>query len=192
MSAVHGQQPLHGIENPLGAARDALARGLRLCGGKLSGERYDDALSFLYLELRRMAQLYEQRRDEAAAEGETLKLSFSSVVHRWLPLRLVNWYRAAFGDRRYGYDGMEESVADPGELLTAAAAIDPQSFVSLVDDLDHERLSPRARSTLRFIAVRMAEEGITASQAALELGKTRREVSRDLARLRDELQAVAA
>jgi DNA-directed RNA polymerase specialized sigma24 family protein len=93
------------------------------------------------------------------------------------------------GAQWVGNDGREQSVGElpilPG---TSPGVVDGESFQALIDQLDHEHLSARARGTLNEIVRPMLEEGISNTDIARRLAKSRREVQRDLDRLRLELQ----
>ena len=168
---------LHGIADPIAFIKRALNDELRSRGASLPAPTFNDAVSFLYIRLRRLAQTYDPARGP----------SFSTWAYSILRKRYTDFLRELRGDSRYGNDGREESVADPSSLVAATAAPDALDFEALVDELDHDKLSTRARSALQLIARRVAEEGITASQAAADLAKSCREARLDIERLRQEL-----
>jgi DNA-directed RNA polymerase specialized sigma24 family protein len=114
--------------------------------------------------------------------------SFSKWAYTLLRKRYTDWLRSSRVDTRYGeapiVEGLDDFMPDVGTL-------DAEDVLALVERLDHDRLSPRARGALRRIIVMTAALGLTPSQAAEQLGKTRREISGDLDRLRLELATSA-
>lgn len=173
-------RPFHDVENSYRFVRGALDDEMRARGAYLDPVRYEDALSYLVDVLCRLAQRYDPSKGS---------LSFSTFAYRILRRRYTSYLRESRGDARYGNDGREQSVADPDLLRESLASEDHLDFDALIEQIDHDKLSPRARGALKQIARRMAEEGITATQAARKLAKSRREASRDLERLRAELAA---
>lgn len=167
------------IENPRAFVLHALDDELRWRGATLDPDRKEDCVSYLSVVLCSLPLRYDPDRG----------LSFSTYSYRTLRRRYTDWLRKTRGDSRYGNDGREVSVADPMEMHEAVGVRDAQDFESLIDQLDHEKLSTRARGALRQIAWLMVEEGLTAAEAAARLGKSRREANSDLARLRMELDA---
>lgn len=167
-----------GIANPIAFVSKALDDELRYRGGHLDPDKYAKASSYLLEVLCRVASRYDPRLGS---------LSFSSFAYRILRRRYTSWLRDDRGDSRYGNDGREETVADPDELRTVGHSEDQLDFDALIEQLDHDRLSARARGALTQICRRMAEEGITATEAARRLSKSRREAGSDLDRLRQEL-----
>jgi len=116
-------------------------------------------------------------------------LAFSTWAYRILRRRYTDFLRDERGDRRYGNDGREVAMA---ETPREGVSEDRQSFEALIESIDHEKLSPLARGALRQIALLMARDDLTATQAAARLGKSRREVKAAMDRLRLELFVEAA
>lgn len=173
-------RPFHDVDDPWGFVRGVLSDELRYRGAHLDAERYEDAVSYLVEILCRLALKYD------ATKGS---LSFSTFAYRILRRRYTSWLRDWRGDSRYGNDGREQSVADPDLLREAASSEDQPDFNALIEQIDHEKLSPRARGALRQIVRLIVQEGLTAAEAARVLAKSRREASGDLERLRQELLA---
>lgn len=169
---------LYGIDDPLRFARGALQDALHARGATLPPEKFDDATPVEVL--CRLVKRYDPSRTAS---------SFSTYSYGILHFRYIDWLRRTRGDSRYGNDGREQSVADPELLNNAAVLDDPQTFAALVEELDHDKLSQRARGTLRQLARLVVEEGLTVTEAAGQLGKSRREATRDFERLRSELAA---
>jgi hypothetical protein len=88
---VSQPRPLGGIEDVDRFVSDALRRGLAACKGRLDGDLKAEALRHLTLELLELWDRYDPE----------LNSSFQKYAYPILPLRLVDWYRAEFGDRRY-------------------------------------------------------------------------------------------
>lgn len=177
--ASPGVRPFHDVDDPFRFVRRALDDELRARGGTLRPDMYEEAEAYLLERLVRLSRRYDPARGE---------LSFSTYAYRILRRRYTDFLRDVLGDRRYGNDGREVTMAEtPLEGFTE----DPETFEALVESIDHDRLSPRARGALRRIARLIAEDGLTATEAAARLGKTRREALADLRRLRLELGAAA-
>lgn len=174
------EKPFHDVDDPWRFVRGALNDELRYRGGHLAPERYEDAVAYLVEILCRLAMRYDP------AKGS---LSFSTFAYRILRRRYTSYLRYSRGDSRYGNDGREQAVADPDSLREATATEDTPDFAALIEQLDHEKLSPRARGALRQIVRLIVEEGLTAAEAARRLAKSRRETKGDLDRLRAELAA---
>lgn len=170
---------LEEIDNHPAFVRHALEDELRYRGASLDADRYNDCLAYLGLVLCVLPKRYDP----------TKGLSFRTYAYRTLRRRYTDFLRKTRGDSRYGNAGREVAFADPTELHEAIGVADPESFDALIEHFDHDRLSQRARGTLKSIARVMAEEGISAAEAADRIGKRRREANSDLARLRSELAA---
>lgn len=184
---------LHGLtpEELVALARKAMNAELRSRGATLTADQLEDLHGFLIERALRLAKRYDPERG-----GTPFRELAESVMRR----RVTDWFRRWRGDARYGkadraglpgrdegHGGRQVSVADPAEY--AAAASDPRSIAELVAELEHDKLSTRARGTLHAIAVGVAEHGLHAYEVAEQMGKSRREFRADLARLREELRA---
>jgi RNA polymerase sigma factor (sigma-70 family) len=170
---------LYKIHDPLRFARGALQDELRSRGATLPPEKFEDASSLLVEVLCRQVKRYDPSRHT----------SCSTYTYSILRRRYTDYLRGDRGDSRYGNDGRVQSVADP-ELLNGAGGLDdPQTFAALVEELDHDKLSQRARGALRELARLVVEEGLSVTEAADQFGKSRREATRDFERLRAELAA---
>jgi DNA-directed RNA polymerase specialized sigma24 family protein len=169
---------LYGIDNPVAFVAHALADEVRYRGATLPGDTRDRAMSHLNEVLCKLAKRYDPSRSS---------LSLSTYAYGILRRRYTDWLRGARGDSRYGNDGREEPSVDAETL--SLGELDPVTFKSLVESIDHDQLSTRARETLRRICWMMNVYGYNATEAAESLGKTRREVASDLQRLRQELAA---
>jgi len=168
-----------GIANPMAFVEKALVDELRFRGGHLDPDKRAKATSYLLEVLCRVSSRYDPRLGS---------LSFTSFAYRILRRRYTSWLREDRGDSRYGNDGREESVAEP-DLLRETFTEDQLDFAALVEQLDHDGLSQRARNTLKQMVRLIIEEGLTATEAARRLAKSRREAGSDLERLREELTA---
>lgn len=177
MTAI-AERPFHDVDDPWGFVRGALNDELRYRSAHLDADRYEEAVSYLVEILCRLAKRYDSSKGS---------LSFSTFAYRILRRRYTSYLRDWRGDARYGNDGRETSVADPDLLREAASSEDQLDFGALIEQIDHDKLSPRARGALKQIVRLIVEEGMTAAEAARALAKSRREASRDLDRLRQEL-----
>jgi DNA-directed RNA polymerase specialized sigma24 family protein len=164
-----------GIADPLRFAHHALEDELRSRGASLNESDYDDCVSHLLVVLCTLAARYDPDRGQ---------LSFSTLSYRILRRRYTDWLRQRRGDSRYGNDGREETVADVGDY--GGASTDSRAVAAVMRELDHDTLSPRAKGALHEIGLRVAS-GMSVTDAAGQLAKSRREASGDLDRLRMEL-----
>jgi len=118
------------------------------------------------------------------------RLSFSSWAYSILRRRYSDWLRWSRGDSRYGNEGRKEAMGPEGDEVQAVTAVrDELDFSGVLEEINHDKLSARARGTLYELARPIAEERISITEAANRIGKTRREASRDLDRLREEMTA---
>jgi RNA polymerase sigma factor (sigma-70 family) len=167
-----------GIEDPRHFVAHALDDELRSRGASLDEEKYDDCVSYLLVVLCTLASRFDPERG---------RLSFSTLSYRILRRRYTDWLRATRGASRSGNDGRQESVADV-EPYGGSSTDELELILQLIKEVDHEKISPRSRRALRQIGMRVAI-GMSVTDAAIELGKSRREAIGDLKRLRMELES---
>jgi RNA polymerase sigma factor (sigma-70 family) len=160
---------------------EALCAGiLRRNGATWSEADREDALSYLIAEAWELSERYDTKHG----------ISFSNYLTRRLPGRLVDWYRKRFGDSRYqnraelvplDTSGAEE-ISDGTAF--AEAVVESQAFADM-----RALLSPRGREILDTVAKPIAD-GAPLDALALDLGISRRQISRRLDDLRDEMDAL--
>lgn len=115
--------------------RVILDRGLALLGARLDAGHYEDAHGFLIARGIELGRDYDQKRG----------LSFSTYSRRILTLRLVDWYRATFGDARYdragrvtSFDALTHQDEDADDYLDRHS---PGARTDRIDEL-HRRADP--------------------------------------------------
>ena len=155
-------------------AQKVLDSRLTEWGATLSPHDREDALAYL------VATAWELER----SFNENLGLAYSTYCFRMLKLRLVDWYRATFGDSRYG-NGVQPRATEE-EL--SRIAVEVELVQDVLVQLGSVALSPDARRTFERIAKPMLEEGLTKEQIADRLGWDRRDVSDALKLLAVELK----
>lgn len=210
-----------GIEDPWRFVRHALNDELRSRGATLPPDRYEEAVSFLMERLCVLATRWNPAAGSLSFSTfayRILRRRYTDFLREWRgDARYGTWsggdshcrhtlirdqttgrvtepQRCECGALRVGNDGREQTVAElpvpTGPLHHDA--LDADSFQALIDQLDHSKLSQRARGALTELFRRMAEDGLSATEAASRLGKSRREAQRDLDRLREELRDMVA
>lgn len=207
----------HDIQDPWKFVRHALNDELRSCNGAtLDPDRYEECVAFLVEKLCRLAERYRPGQSSLSFSSLAYKVvrrRYTDFLREWRgdsrygtwsggelecqharlrdesTGRYVDPGRCKCGAQWVGNDGREQTV---GELPVApgASSIDSESLQALIDQLDHDKLSPRARGTLNEIVRPMLEEGLNHTEIAARLSKSRREVTRDMDRLRLELQGM--
>ena len=101
MSLLNGRLSLHDVANVEAFVRAALDDRLRLWGAHLRPHDYEEALTELLTVCWELSRRYDPAKSEQ---------SFSTYAGRILRLRVADFYRKRFGDRRYGR-GAEDRVS---------------------------------------------------------------------------------
>jgi len=104
--SLNGRLALHDVADAEGLCRKVLDEQLRKTHAHLEPLDFEDAVSFL------IARAYELSLRYDPSRG----LAFSTYCYRILRLRVVDWYRATYGDARFGKQEIRESVHRPAYL----------------------------------------------------------------------------
>lgn len=121
--------------------------------------------------------------------------TFTAYCNKYLRLRIMNWFRQTFGDKRYESNRVEvlhleamngdrpllETVPDPDEDFTVAV----DNSLSLQDEFSG--LTDKGRWILEFVA-RPISQGQTHKQVAAKLGRSPKYVTEAMSYLRTELE----
>jgi DNA-directed RNA polymerase specialized sigma24 family protein len=173
---------LASLDDPVKFVRKALSDELAAKGASLRPAVHEDALEYLLERLLWLARSYRPGTG----------ISFSTFAYPIIRKRYTDFLRQHRGDSRAAEsrkprerDFVSIDAATPAD--GGFGSEDAVGFDALLTSIDHDRLSTRARGALSEIARRIAEEGITAADAAAKLSKSKREARNDLLRLRAEL-----
>jgi DNA-directed RNA polymerase specialized sigma24 family protein len=181
---IRAKITLRSIDDPLGFVRKALADELRSCGGTLRPVVQDDVVAYLLEVLVRLARIYDP---------SSTSISFSTYAYPIVRKRFTDFLRQHRGDSRVvgtprklrERDLVSIDASPPTEQ--SAFSEDDLDYGALINSIDHEKLSARARGALKAIARIKAEEGLSVAAAGRRLAKSGREARGDLERLRAEL-----
>lgn len=204
----------HDVDDPWRFVRHALNDELRARGATLDPDKYEECVSYLTEKLCRLALRFVEGQGSLSFSSlayRILRRRYTDYLREWRgDARYGTWSggestcrHARLRDEvtgRYmdpphcecgalwvGNDGREQAVAEMPAGF-APTTVDADSFQALIDQLDHDMLSRRARGTLNEVVAPMIEENLTATELADRLGKSRREITRDLDRLKMELE----
>ncbi len=186
---------LHDVEDVEGLAGRVLGERLREWRAPLWPHHREDALAFLIATAWELSEQYDAERG----------ITFSHFCYQRLRLRLVDWYRATFGDSRYGKRPESLSLDRELELEDAFGSnrrgeTGAELQRKLEDPLDVAEAALRAiglgiewgtislpgLATVREIAIPLSR-GESLETIARELGESRRRVETRIAELKDEL-----
>lgn len=100
MKQLNGTLRLYDVADLEATCRSVLDRALRSRGVHfLAPDLYEEALAFFIGEAWIMGDKYDPER--VRNEDGSIGQSFNTHLHRWLPLRLADWYRTHYVDVRY-------------------------------------------------------------------------------------------
>lgn len=186
---------LHDVDDVEGIAGRVLGERLREWRASLPPHLREDALAFLIATAWELSERYEAERG----------ISFSAYCYRGLRLRLVDWYRATFGDSRYGQRPETLSLDLELELEDAFGSnrrgeTGAELQRKLEDPVDVAEAALRAMglgiewgtislpglATVREIGIPLST-GDSLETIARRLGESRRRVETRIAELKDEL-----
>lgn len=168
----------HDIENPDAFLHSVIRQFKLQRPAHLSEEQTSDLAQNLHEALVGMARRYDVTKSRR-------RQSFSTYAGRLARLRIADWYRKEFPGTRGGYRPVVESL-DAEDRERIAQTTD---FVAEVyETMNLAVLSPDAQDTFELIVRPMVERGLTLAEIASERGLTRRDVSKDIDSLRQEVK----
>lgn len=189
---------LHNVEDVEGFCKAVVQRALTSSGSILTEEEREDAVGHLIVEAIAMSGIrdgvYAYTPGEDVPKGvfdPSVGLHFRGYLGKWLPGRLVDWYRREKVDSRNKirpeFFPLDDAALD--------REVDPTDFVeqiveaaSMAEDL--AALSDNARRIVDAI-VRPYTEGESYDEIAERLGISRRRIARLLEGVRNEILGIA-
>lgn len=182
MALLSGVVSLHDVDDVEGLARRALDDSITSWGARLSALDYEDAMSYLLEVMVRLAGSYDP------AKGRN---SFSTFAYRILRRRVVDWYREAKGDARYGHHKRIVAISDEersrieAEILESWDGWSVEEVLAMVNTV---ALNPGPRRVWNKVVVPIVRDGRTISEVARDLDVPRSMVVQQLEELTAEIR----
>lgn len=185
---------LHDVDDVEGLAGAVLEERLRLWRVYLKPHLHEEAIAYLVATAWELSEKFDAARSS----------SFAAYAGASLRLRLVDWFRATFGDSRYGRrpeplsidyrDELEAAFGsssrgrDLDELLVDPVDVHEAALAALGLGIEWGTISLPGLATVREIGIPLSR-GASLEAIARGLGQSRRRVEQRIEELRDELLA---
>lgn len=167
------RRPPHAVLDVEAHCRNVLDHYLRSRGGRLNQVEYENALAFLVTLAWRLSGLDAAGRPldprPRGAFDPSRGIAFSTYTHRVLSLRMTDWYRDRFYDKRYGQRPAEESLESLAEAASRRQGDrdggDPMGYLELrspgsrddfIDDLNRHAYHDPTEEVLTRVASTIA------------------------------------